>query len=659
MKKNRFWIMIFVLLLSLTLTGAVLAAAGSQEGGPGTDETSAATEGKVEGAETAPAGPFTPVPDGILSVSYVYTNSTPVAIPDSTCAAGNYVTSTINIPDSFLIGDLNVGLWIAHTYRGDLEVRLRAPDGTTLVQLIQDPDAGADNVNALIDDSSPNAPDAVNHTAPPPYYYAWWRATGNLSNFTGLNAQGTWTIEACDDAGGDIGTITNWTLFFESGLVLTPSDQNDQACKGSDVVYDYTIINATAVTQSFNIAYNSTWPAYGPATTPVLAAGESWDFQVTHHIPWSANTGDQDVLGVNASGGGDAASATATTTAALVQGWQDYANSPAGRGARAPSVVYWNGKLYKIGGYGGAGAAQPWLDIYDIVSNTWSQGADMPAGRYWLDCVAIDLTGSDPKIYCAGGYLTSAQSTLYIYDINSNTWTTGAPLPAARYSYAGVALNGLYYVIGGWTTTYQATMVVYNPATNTWDSTRAPMATTRRYHSAGAIGGKIYVAGGYNVAYLSSAEVYDPALNTWSAIAPMPSAWLNAADGVKHDRYLVLAGGAAASTAAASNGALIYDAVTNTWEWLPVMSHLLYGAEGDSDGSNFWVASGRLYEGGIYSYSTYTSRMVQCETTCTPVSGADFTWNPLQPWANWPATFNATVATGSPLSPSSETWRWR
>jgi uncharacterized repeat protein (TIGR01451 family) len=618
------------------------------QGSNNTVESATLPDAKVEGNEEAAGGLLTPLPQGIMAVPYVYTNTTPVAIPDSGCGSGIYVTSTISIPDNFLIGDLNVGLWVPHTWRSDLEIRLRAPDGTTLIQLVQDADGSADNINALIDDASPNAPDAVNHPAPPPYYTAWWRTVGNLSDLNGATAQGTWTIEACDDAGGDTGTLTTWTLFFESGLVLIPLEQGGQSCKGSDVIYDFSIINATAVTQSFDIAYTSIWPANGPTVTPVLSAGQTWDFQVTHHIPWSANSGDSDALQVIASGGGDTASVTATTSAAVVQGWQDYANTPAGRGTRAPSVVYWDGKLYKIGGYGGTGAAQPWLDIYDITTNTWTQGADMPGARYWMDCEAIDLTGTEPKIYCAGGYLSSAQSTLYIYDINTNTWGTGTSLPAARYHYASVSLNGLYYVIGGYTTTYQATMEVYDPATNTWNSTLAPMSTTRRYHSAGVIGGMIYVAGGYNGTYLATAEMYNPGSNTWTPIASMPSPWLNAADGVKHDRFLVLAGGASSSTASASNGALMYDAVTNTWEQLPVMNHMLYSSEGDSDGTNFWLASGRLYEGGSFSYSTYTTLMVQCETTCTPVSGADFTVDPAVPWAGWPAILSASVTAGSP-----------
>src|SRR4030042_3356628 len=115
------------------------------------------------------------------------------------------------------------------------------------------------------------------------------------------------------------------------------------------------------------------------------------------------------------------------------------------------------------------------------------------------------------------------------------------------------------------------------------------MTTARRYSHAGVLGGKIYVAGGYSTTYLSSVEVFDPSVPSWTAGTAMPSAWVNAADGVKHDRFLILTGGAWSSTSGASNGALVYDALLDQWNWLPLLDRMLYGAEGDGDGTQFWT----------------------------------------------------------------------
>jgi PKD repeat protein len=266
-----------------------------------------------------------------------------------------------------------------------------------------------------------------------------------------------------------------------------------------------------------------------------------------------------------------------------------------------------------------------------------------------MDCEAIDLTGTDPKIYCGGGYRSSGQSTLYIYDINSDIWSTGASLPESRYNYASVTHDNLYYVIGGLTSTYTNSMLVYNPSSNTWDETKAPMAEARSYFSAGLIGGKIYAAGGYNPDPLSSLEIYDIAADTWSAGADLPTSWLNAADGVVQDRFLVLVGGFENGPTTASNRALVYDAVHESWSRLPIFNHAIYGAEGAGNGEQFWVVSGRLYEDSSFKNSTYTTKMLDCEGgVCISVTDPNFTWEPLTPAVGTLVTFTATVGGGSP-----------
>jgi hypothetical protein len=383
---------------------------------------------------------------------------------------------------------------------------------------------------------------------------------------------------------------------------------------------------------------------------------------VAVQIPWTTNPGDLDVVTITASGqtSGLSDSVTLTTITAIAQGWEDFENSPSDRGTRAPSVVYWDGKIYKIGGYGyveNVGGARPWVDIYDIATDTWIQGADMPQGRYWMDCEAIDATGADPKIYCAGGYRPSVgQSTLYIYDITSDSWSTGQNLPESRYNYASVTHDNLYYVLGGYTTAVTNTMLVYDPATDTWDETKPAMTDPRRYFSAGLIGGKIYAAGGYNTTgELSSLEIYDIAAGSWSAGVELPTTWLNAADGVIDDRFLIMVGGFEEGTAYASNRAMLYDSVYESWSLLPIFNHAIYGAEGAGDGNQFWVVSGRLLEDDSFKNSTYTTKMVGCEDgVCIPVTDPNFTWQPFSPTAGDAVDFSSSVTGGS--LPINYTW---
>ncbi|HSN56231.1 MAG TPA: proprotein convertase P-domain-containing protein, partial [Candidatus Sulfomarinibacteraceae bacterium] len=178
-----------------------------------------------------------------------YTNTTPLPIPDNQCSTG-WVSSVITVPDSFFIADVNVGIWMTHTYRGDVEIQLRAPDGTTVL-LIADLGSSADNINALFDDSAPAGPDSTTHAPPPPYYPDHpWTPVQPLAAFRGVPSAGDWTLDVCDDAGGDTGTLEQWTLFMETDVVLLdPPSQSCLGCPGDVASYDLTVFNGTTTAQ--------------------------------------------------------------------------------------------------------------------------------------------------------------------------------------------------------------------------------------------------------------------------------------------------------------------------------------------------------------------------------------------------------------------------
>lgn len=389
-------------------------------------------------------------------------------------------------------------------------------------------------------------------------------------------------------------------------------------CGGDVLTYELTVTNIFSAPDTLNVTYSNLWPMTVEPTSFTLGVGESAVSTVSVPVPWSSAPGDYDIASFLVTGQISGLTDTATIRSFVnVAGtYTDYADVPAddGHRVRDHSVVHYAGKLYKIGGYGGTtGAARAFVDVYDIATDTWSAADPLPGARYYIDCVEIGA-----KIYCAGGYLTSGQSTLYIFDPAApagTQWTTGAPMPANRYAYGGVALNGKYYVLGGYTTTYTPTCLVYDPLTDSWASI-ADMEVGRRYPLAGAIGGKIYVTGGLVSSSTStpSTQAYDPATDTWSSLAPNPyGGWVRTADGVVDDRFLLITGGYS-NDATASNYVIAYDALSDMWD-VPqaTMPHLIYGAEGDTDGEgNFWFASGRLYEDGAFSYSNYTEKVTGC-----------------------------------------------
>src|SRR5204863_8950815 len=93
---------------------------------------------------------------------------------------------------------------------------------------------------------------------------------------------------------------------------------------------------------------------------------------------------------------------------------------------QAPSAAIWNGKIYAIGGLNGSPTTT--VQIYDIASNTWSAGAPIPLGTYGAAAGALNN-----KVFVAGGTDpggANPTTALQVYDIATNTWSVGTAMPA-------------------------------------------------------------------------------------------------------------------------------------------------------------------------------------------------------------------------------------
>ena len=128
-----------------------------------------------------------------------------------------------------------------------------------------------------------------------------------------------------------------------------------------------------------------------------------------------------------------------------------------------------NGKIYVAGGFIGGTSVTNALRIYDIATNTWTSGANMPTSPGVEAAAAAVVNG---KFYVMGGDdFNNGLNTTFIYNIATNTWTTGATLPDMRTNTYGTVANGLIYVYGGvilpaFTTT--DTLLRYDPVANSW-----------------------------------------------------------------------------------------------------------------------------------------------------------------------------------------------
>jgi subtilisin-like proprotein convertase family protein len=157
----------------------------------------------------------------LASDSDVTNNQTSVIVVNSACSSetndtsqpigpdsGTITNSIITMTNDDIIYDLNVTINLNHTYDGDLDIFLIAPDGTTKVELTSDNGgSGEDFIDTVFDDEATMS--ILDGTAP---FTGTFKPEGNLADFNGFSSLGDWTLEITDDAGGDSGTFNSWSL---------------------------------------------------------------------------------------------------------------------------------------------------------------------------------------------------------------------------------------------------------------------------------------------------------------------------------------------------------------------------------------------------------------------------------------------------------------
>jgi hypothetical protein len=208
--------------------------------------------------------------------------------------------------------------------------------------------------------------------------------------------------------------------------------------------------------------------------------------------------------------------------------------TPMLNGGFMASAVYYppTNRIYVFGGENIASVANSRATrIYDIGTNSWSTGASMPDMRSFM---ASAYNPADARIYLVGGYrtrqFTSVQNQVWAYDPVSNTFDSNrAPIPHA----VGGAASGIIaspapkmYVVGGRdaSTVLDLTWEL-DISADRW-TPRAPAPLPTNVPGGGAHGDRLHIFGGDNPFQLtpfSSANTwwYDPALNAWFAGSPL------------------------------------------------------------------------------------------------------------------------------------------
>ncbi|HVF73148.1 MAG TPA: kelch repeat-containing protein [Chthoniobacterales bacterium] len=186
-----------------------------------------------------------------------------------------------------------------------------------------------------------------------------------------------------------------------------------------------------------------------------------------------------------------------------------------------------NGKIYLIGGQTKAddppGTNSYVNTVYELdpATGVWVTKAPMPTAR--SSGVAVVHNG---KIYVAGGRVPRG-ADFAVYDPAANTWEVLPNLPTQRNHFTGAAINGRIHYVGGrqgnglsplMTTVHE----VFDPQTKTW-STAAPMLRARSGMNGVMARGCFHVWGGEGPnGMFPDHDYYDARNNTWTSLPNMP-----------------------------------------------------------------------------------------------------------------------------------------
>ncbi|WP_233997086.1 proprotein convertase P-domain-containing protein [Porphyrobacter sp. HT-58-2] len=203
--------------------------------------------------------------------TYVVTNDGAI---NSSRICTSPLIRTFNVTDSFTVADVDLGVLITHTWRGDLQITLVSPNGTR-VQLVNGDTqfTSGDNFNVRLDDSASQLVNTDNptgnHLTTAPPFQNRFRPNNALSAFNGQSAQGVWQLEMCDlFPSADNGNFRHAELYLTAqptnfaDLSLTKQLVGAPPVSGGTATWRLTVINATASnTTASGILVQDTLPA--------------------------------------------------------------------------------------------------------------------------------------------------------------------------------------------------------------------------------------------------------------------------------------------------------------------------------------------------------------------------------------------------------------
>ena len=189
-------------------------------------------------------------------------------------------------------------------------------------------------------------------------------------------------------------------------------------------------------------------------------------------------------------------------------------------------VVY-NNKIYVIGGVAySTGDRVTKVQIYDIETDSWSYGTDCPRNQGPHELQPIEYNG---KIYCFSGYdydYPSPPNKMDIYDIETDSWESiETPYNLRRYSAS--CIDGKIYICNGTDSNYNyiTTLYIYDIEANTWTTgPNQPVATNGSSYGGGTMLDKfVVILGDFKESVKTMSFDYDISQNKWMRLPDAPA----------------------------------------------------------------------------------------------------------------------------------------
>ncbi|WP_339144455.1 Kelch repeat-containing protein, partial [Croceitalea sp. MTPC5] len=261
-------------------------------------------------------------------------------------------------------------------------------------------------------------------------------------------------------------------------------------------------------------------------------------------------------------------------------------------------------KIYVMGGWSAGINANDHLEIYDISNDTWTVGADLPEPLTHMGSVV-----AENQIWLIGGIVGNLSSNtviserVHIYDIATDTWSLGPDLPMAVASGEATLNGNIIHFFGGLEDDVETvignhfTLDVTNLGAG-W-ATAAPMLVPRNHHSAETVNGIVYAIGG-QIGHLNprepvtTVEAYDSATDTWTPVADLPAVRSHFEPGTTvFDGRIIIVGGQE-ENGVFSDDVTQYDPSTNQWSNICTLHNPRQSAVAQAFGNRLFISGGGI-----------------------------------------------------------------